>query len=324
MGCTSDLYRVIWERLETYALKDAKKVYFAPDGLLHKIAIESLIDKQGKLASEKWNLHRLTSTRNIVRTTSSNTYKSAVLYGGLTYTMDADDLEESAKLRAGVKNLAETKVEITGIQAILEKNEIDCKLKTEKIGTEESFMALSSTGVNILHLATHGFFWTIENEKDYSNVQFISLINNTNSRESALIRSGLLLSGANIALQGKNDTNRFQDGILTAQEISSLDFEDMDLVVLSACETALGEISGEGVFGLQRGFKLAGAQSILMSLWKVDDIATRLLMTEFYKQLFRGCSKIDALKKAQMYVRLQTGFEDPEFWAGFVLLDGLD
>lgn len=319
-----DLYRVIWERLETYALKNAKRIYFAPDGLLHKIAIESLVDKQGRLASDKWNLHRLTSTRNVVRTTTHNTYKSAVLYGGLTYTMDADDLEEATKLRAGVKNLAETKVEITGIQAILEENSIDCKLKTEKIGTEESFMSLSSIGVNILHLATHGFFWTSENKKEYSNVQFISLINNTNRKESALLRSGLLLSGANIALQGKKVSNEIQDGILTAQEISSLDFEGMNLVVLSACETALGEISGEGVFGLQRGFKLAGAQSILMSLWKVDDTATRLLMTEFYNHLLRGCSKIESLKRAQMNVRMQSGYEDPEFWAGFVLLDGLD
>lgn len=319
-----DLYRVIWERLETYALKNAKRIYFAPDGLLHKIAIESLVDKQGRLASDKWDLHRLTSTRNVVRTTTHNTYKSAVLYGGLTYTMDADDLEEATKLRAGVKNLAETKVEITGIQAILEENSIDCKLKTEKIGTEESFMSLSSIGVNILHLATHGFFWTSENKKEYSNVQFISLINNTNRKESALLRSGLLLSGANIALQGKKVSNEIQDGILTAQEISSLDFEGMNLVVLSACETALGEISGEGVFGLQRGFKLAGAQSILMSLWKVDDTATRLLMTEFYNHLLRGCSKIESLKRAQMNVRMQSGYEDPEFWAGFVLLDGLD
>ena len=319
-----DLYRVIWERLETYALKNAKRIYFAPDGLLHKIAIENLVDKQGRLASDKWNLHRLTSTRNVVRSAPHNTYKSAVLYGGLTYTMDANDLEEATKLRAGVEDLAETKVEITGIQAILEENSIDCKLKTEKIGTEESFMSLSSIGVNILHLATHGFFWTSENEKEYSNVQFISLINNTNSKESALLRSGLLLSGANIALQGKRVSNGVQDGILTAQEISSLDFEDMDLVVLSACETALGEISGEGVFGLQRGFKLVGAQSILMSLWKVDDTATRLLMTEFYNHLLHGCSKIESLKRAQMNVRMQSGYEDPEYWAGFILLDGLD
>ena len=96
------------------------------------------------------------------------------------------------------------------------------------------------------------------------------------------------------------------------------------MVVLAACETGLGDVTGEGVYGLQRGFKKAGINSIVMSLWKVDDDATRLLMTEFYNHLLSGYPKIEALKKAQMYVRMQKGYEDPYYWAGFILLDGLD
>lgn len=319
-----DLYRVIWDRLETYALKNATNVYFAPDGLLNKIAIESLVDKQGIYASDKWSLHRLTSTREIVHSSTHGPYKSAVLYGGLTYSMDAEDLAEVARLRSGVKNLAETKEEIMGIQTLLKDQSVDCKLKTGEMGTEESFMSLSSTGVNVLHLATHGFFWTKENVNEYSKVQFMSLIDDTNLRENALLRSGLLLSGANIALQGRSTSQGIQDGILTAHEIASLDFGDLDLVVLSACQTALGEISGDGVFGLQRGFKLAGAQSMLMSLWKVDDTSTRVLMNEFYKQLLSGQSKSNSLKNAQKMVRSMKGLENPEYWAGFILIDAIN
>jgi CHAT domain-containing protein len=234
--------------------------------------------------------------------------------------MDANDLEEATKLRAGVKNLAETKVEIAEIQAILEENIIDCRPKTGEIGTEESFMSLSSAGINILHLATHGFFWTNENENDYSNVHFLSLIQNTNRNESALLRSGLLLSGANIALQGKKVSNEIQDGILTAQEISSLDFEGMNLVVLSACETGLGDITSEGVFGLQRAFKIAGVQTIIMSLWKVDDEATQMFMTEFYNNwIAKKQSKREAFNNAQNTVRMK--HKEPVYWAGFVMLD---
>ena len=114
------------------------------------------------------------------------------------------------------------------------------------------------------------------------------------------------------------------DGILTAKEVSKLDLSGLELLVLSACETGLGEISDDGVFGLQRGFKKAGAQTIVMSLWKVDDEATQKLMTEFYKNYLSGKSKHESLLKAQKTVRETPGWEDPEFWAGFILLDGLN
>ena len=93
---------------------------------------------------------------------------------------------------------------------------------------------------------------------------------------------------------------------------------------MSACESGLGETSGEGVFGLQRGFKLAGARSLLMSLWKVDDEATKVLMTEFYRYLLDGKSKTESLRQAQEYVKSQPGWNAPKYWAGFILLDALD
>lgn len=128
-----------------------------------------------------------------------------------------------------------------------------------------------------------------------------------------------------------------QDGILTAREIAGMDLRGMDMVVLSACQTGLGEISGDGVFGLQRGFKKAGANTLLMSLWKVDDKATQLLMTKFYDELLSGSGKHDALLSAQRFVREYaetrgTGtsavtiqpYAHPRYWAAFILLDAID
>ena len=136
--------------------------------------------------------------------------------------------------------------------------------------------------------------------------------------------SGLLLSGANHKLMGEEVADVHNDGILTAEEISNISLDDIDLVVLSACETGLGYVSGEGVFGLQRGFKLSGVNCIVMSLWKVDDEATKELRTNFYKNLLKGSSKIEALQEAQKKIRETPGYEDPEYWAGFILLDALN
>ena len=109
-------------------------------------------------------------------------------------------------------------------------------------------------------------------------------------------------------------------------EISQLDLRGLDLVVLSACETAQGDIYSDGVYGLQRGFKKAGANTILMSLDKVDDEATRILMVEFYRNLANGKTKQESLKGAQRYLRVvENGkYDDPKYWASFVLLDGLN
>jgi CHAT domain-containing protein len=118
-----------------------------------------------------------------------------------------------------------------------------------------------------------------------------------------------------------------EDGVMTAAEIARMDLNGSDMIVLSACQTGLGEITGDGVFGLQRGFKKAGANSILMSLWKVDDEATCLLMTEFYRNwISQKMTKHDALEKAKQTVRShkEKGWDDPKYWAAFILLDGLD
>ena len=182
-------------------------------------------------------------------------------------------------------------------------------------GTEASFKALSGQNTGLIHVGTHGFFYRSD---DTLNIQKYHLGNNP------LSHSGLLFAGADNKWFGDSIPNGVDDGFLTALEISSLDFRGLDLVVLSACETGKGDINSDGVFGLQRGFKMASANSLLMSLWTVDDAATCMLMTEFYKNWINGKSKREALALAQQAVRSHKGWESPHYWAAFILLDGTD
>ena len=189
-----------------------------------------------------------------------------------------------------------------------------------RTATEDSFKKLSGSRLKILHIGTHGFY-----KSDFvADLIPSSLMATQSSEDRSLTYSGLLFAGANTALDPLKNSiipEGFDDGILTAREISRLDFRGLDLVVLSACKSGLGEITGEGVFGLQRGFKKAGAQTIVMSLWDVSDSATQLLMTEFFKNLTAGQSKRAAFVSAQTITRQQ--YPDPQNWAAFVMVDGL-
>ena len=114
-----------------------------------------------------------------------------------------------------------------------------------------------------------------------------------------------------------------ENGILTAKEISMLNFQNLDLIVLSACQTGLGEIKEDGVFGLQRAFKKAGAHTLILSLWNVSDKATQLMMSSFYSNLLEGKNRYDAFKSAQRTVQNSENMSNPYFWASFILLDDI-
>lgn len=162
-----------------------------------------------------------------------------------------------------------------------------------------------------MHIATHGFF--VKDVQNDNSQVFSVPLNNIN--ENVLLRSGLLLANA-----GKAESNMGADnGILTAYEAMNLDLANTDLVVLSACETGLGDImAGEGVYGLQRSFEVAGAKAVIMSLWKVDDTATQLLMTSFYKNWITTKDKVKSFGMAQK--ALKAKYPEPYYWGAFVLL----
>ena len=332
----------IWKPIEAY-LSPGDNIYFSASGILHQIPIESLPIGDGKIMSDVYNMHRLTSTRELVKEKKEVKYTKAALYGGLNYDMTDNELlvenrtysknasEEYFVSRGlledsirGYKwdNLSNTLQEVDYISDLMKKNQITTQIYKGNKGNEESFKALSGHEYNIIHLATHGFFYPDEEakEKDYFKPMLLNdHYRMYNEVDMSMWRSGLVMSGGNRAWKGDIIPDKVEDGILKAQEIGDLDLRGADLVVLSACNTGQGEVTGEGVFGLQRAFKMAGAQTIVMSLTPVDDQTTMAMMNKFYTNLFSGQSKHDAFYNAQRYIRSIK--PDPKYWMGWIMLD---
>ena len=331
----------IWDSILNKTPK-AKNIYFSPDFYLHVIPIEYLKSYDNELVFEKYNIYRLSSTKELLKRKNENIQGQAVLYGGLEYNQMSDfALEEitgtlpsllrGISERGGFEPLYNTLDEVNDIKDLLSNQNIATKLHVGNEGTEESFRKLSNMDVHILHLATHGMYIEPENvsyERQTKNLDFLESLNNENNpvkEDVTLTHSFLVLSGGNKLIQHDKVLND-DDGILTAKEISQTNLKGVDLVVLSACESALGDINSNGVCGLQRGFKKAGVNTILMSVNKVDDVATKILMVEFYRNLISGKSKLQSLKDAQKYLReCENGkYDNPKYWASFIMLDGLD
>ena len=323
------------------------RVYFAADGELQITAIEHFpyvpIARDGAFyaVSDLFAIYRLSSTRELVYKKEGSMVFSAAVYGGLRYDMYYDDMVADAqnyKRREGVVDiiyndttkasrsadgfeyLEGTKTEAESIVKTISSLEASTEESVKSYigvkGTEASFKSLSGQGICLIHVATHGYFF------NKNNSRLVEL----QIEEHPLNRSGLIFSGAENKWCGDILPEGVDDGILTALEISALNFSNLDLVVLSACETGSGSVESDGVFGLQRGFKMASANSIMMSLWKVDDAATCALMKEFYNNwLVQGMSKYEALDQARRFVRAQKekGWDNPYFWAAFILLDGI-
>ena len=307
--------------------------------------------------SDKYDLRLVSSTREIARLkkekTGSLPHGMAAVYGGLYYDaatsptliLPQGDGKPPVISAAPQKNvslplgegqggafglwgrggaswmfLEGTETEAEQICEYLNERKIPNRLYSEAAGNEESFKRLSGTATGIIHLATHGFFLEdIEEENSRDVVRRLSG-GTRKAFENPLLRSGLLLAGGNRAWTGEEVSAGVEDGILTADEIAQMNLIKTQLVVLSACETGLGELrSAEGVFGLQRAFKLAGVETLVMSLWSVPDDATAELMTGFYKLWLSGKSKCEAFVEAQKQVREE--YKETFYWAGFVMMD---
>ena len=347
------IYDLVWRPLNE-ELEGVKNVYFAPTGELCNIAIESVKDADGEgYVFDKWNIYRLSSTRELALKGIEEGNPQIALFGGITYDsveMVYDRIErtysyryaiehslpDSIGLRAGYNYLNGTLKEVIYIDSLYSNMGITTQLYTGITGSETSLKRLSGKRLSNLHISTHGFYWSeneVKTNRSLSGLGFIQRDERPKrAEEKAMTHSGLLFAGANALLNGDTIPESSDDGILTALEVASLDLRGLDLVVLSACQTGLGELKGDGVFGLQRGFKKAGVKTIVMSLWDVDDAATQMLMTEFYKNLLDGKTKRESLLEAQRKVRNFKGvidgegrdFSNPKYWAGFIMLDGIE
>ena len=333
------LYNMLWSKLLPY-LDGIKTVYYSPTGYLVNINFDVLHDEVDVMLNEKYSMRRVSSTANISdnKVPETGWYNTSVLYGDVKYDESTEEMALAsssyqtftgtgikAELELRSENergkwgpLPSTKTEIRNIEALLSKKQIRVDVSMGNTANEESFKSLNGKSPDILHLATHGF--VIDTRQKAEENKFVASTNIYSQKDAYLLWAGLMLAGANNAWTGNFSLDNVEDGILTADELSRLDLSNTKLVVLSACETARGKVDPiDGVYGLQRAFKMAGVGTIVMSLWKVPDESTSILMTEFYRNLMDGIEIHQALKNAENKVKEL--YPDPYYWAGFIILD---
>ena len=325
-----DVLKLLWEPLKEH-FSEGSTVYYVPSQLLFQISLESLPLPDGSLLGSHYHFVRLSSARELVKMKENkvcNRVHTAVLYGGLQYDMEPTAMIEEAKkydlsnllsVRGDVvrgdsifRELRGSKEEVIKVESVLKKQKWNVASYVGKNGTEESFLDMNSKSPMVLHLATHGFYYTPNKAGD---------INYLKGYTDAMSLSGLVLSGGNAAWLGKKLPIGVLGGILTANDIARLDLGNTDMVVLSACKSGQGKATSEGLYGLQRAFKKAGVGTIVMSLWGVSDKVTSEFMVAFYEQLVNGkvWNKRKAFENAKMIVRKK--HPEPFYWAVFVMLD---
>ena len=311
------LYYKIWGRLDQY-IKGKNKVFISPMGLLNLINIELLPDADGKTAAEKYNLYRVSSTKKVLSRNENGNLRSLASFGGVDYKSNKDyaDAMRGLNTRGNWAYLQNTLLEVNQIGDLLKDNGVDVATYTGPRATEVAFKQLGGTQTDIIHIATHGYYIP---QAQRNAIPYFANSANTVSVQDELFYSGLILSGGQIAWADSTFKPDNNDGILTAYEISKLDLHNVDLVVLSACETGLGDDLFDGIFGLQRAFKKAGVSSILMSLWQIDDKITAEYMGLFYEKLSNGFSIHDAY--IITVLNMKKNYPDANYWASFVLLD---
>ncbi|MCB0774767.1 MAG: CHAT domain-containing protein, partial [Chitinophagaceae bacterium] len=331
------VYDLVWKPLEPF-LKDVQSVSYSPAGKLYGIAFHALPVDDKNLLMDKYELNQYISTRQVaLRNIEEQNSKpeNIILFGNANFSMDSLQLVKQRKIEptfsssfytpstrgSGIglwPNLPGSAEEIKTIKKLFDQNGVSTRVYTQTDASEDNLKALDGISPQVLHLATHGFFLP-EPDNQTKKKETIGGQNTYKLAEDPLLRSGLIFSGGNYAWSGKTPIEGVEDGIATAYEIAQLNLSNTELVVMSACETALGDIKGsEGVYGLQRAFKLAGVKKMIASLWKVPDKETAELMTDFYGYWMKGQTINEAFTHAQAEMRKKY---PPFYWAAFVLVE---
>ncbi len=325
-------YKHFWQALSTVldSTKANQKIYFVADGVYHQINLLTLLNPEhGQYLSEEVELVLLNNARIIEKIKQDQNSPAnlenprAFLMGNPTYKIDKTSEPTTWIGQIDFPQLAGTASEVNYITKQLKEAGYQTQVFMKEEAKEANLKQINKP--TLMHIATHGYFIDAEdfeairdNQEDKEENSSSGLLKldlkNSEAKINALLRSGIVLAGV-------NDASSFdaEDNILTALEASNLDLSQTDLVVLSACETGLGDVQvGEGVYGLQRALKLAGAKHILLSLWKVDDEATSGLMRLFYSELMQHKDPVSALRAAQE--KLREEFPKPYYWGAFVLV----
>lgn len=307
------LYLLFWQPIAE-KLKGIKTIYLSPEGVFHKINLNTLCNEKGKYVLELYDIHLVSSTKEIL---SSQEFqggkdKSIVLFGNPTFNLSVTKMLQYTEknqnepshnnslgydeYRGNYEPLPQAEEEVKEIGKLLSQNHWATLIYVKDSASENQVKQLTNPGV--LHIATHGYYPARATPK----------------QQNPMLLSGLLFAGAYTA--SKTDSAlSYEDGRLSAYEAANLRLSHTDLVVLSACGTGLGPLdTGEGVMGLQRAFRMAGAKKVVYSFWNIKDDATQVLMVEFYSKLNRGKSPHEALRSTQLFLLKKTPVK---IWGSF-------
>jgi CHAT domain-containing protein/Tfp pilus assembly protein PilF len=304
-------------------LHGMEHIVFSPDGALNLVPMAALLDETRQYLAERFNVSYVTSGRDLLRLAAEPKAASEAVvfadpdYGKQTATPARDNPmlqpRRSPELDRGglfFRPLENVALEARSLQALLKLD--DARVLMRLNATEAKLKRLRQP--RILHIASHGFFLSDQQLAAEMTQRFGARPAPVTSSENPLLRSGIALAGANARKSSAND-----DGILTALEATQLDLRGTELVVLSACDSGMGEVqNGEGVYGLRRALAIAGAQTQVSSLWKVSDEATRILMVDYYERLLQGEGRSEALRRAQRAMLGNSRFSHPYYWASFI------
>lgn len=323
---TNAFFSLIWQPLELL-LSNSKTIYFSPAGLLHRVSFAAMPRNKNEFLCDRYNLVQLTSTRQVaLQQDRLHSPVSVAMFGGINYNHQSVISETASSpdtyayiyresRSAGVDSfsfLPHTLKEINTIKLNTDSSKKTSVVFTDENATEAAFRSLGGDkSPLVIHFATHGF--TIPDNSTYTGRSGVSFKNSDNP----LLRCGLVMAGGNKGWKGESGLTE-DDGILTGLEISSIQLPNTELAVLSACETGLGKIEGsEGVFGLQRAFKLAGVNYVMASLWQVPDKETAEFMEIFYTRWLSGKTIRESFLNAQQTMRRKY---TPYYWAGFTMV----
>lgn len=360
---SDSLYSLVFRPFDKFLTK-YKTVYISPSGLLNKIAYDAVPVNSTELVSDKYNIYYTGSTSQIInkKIFLPKSINKAILFGGIEYDIPVIDMEKYAinfKSRTASslltnkdeilisreikqaknhtlrsltdslnRNLAWSYLpgsleETKEIEDIFREKKISCTSFTDKFGTEEVFKSLENNAPTVLHVSTHGFYFGNDEHSEEIRAMIDEDVQYSHS-DNPLLRSGFILAGGQHAFNGGLIPPGTEDGVLSALEVSQLNLFNTKLVVLSACQTGLGDVKGnEGVYGLKRAFKMAGVEYLLISLWEVPDEQTKELMTNFYKNRLTGIDIRVAFKKAQNHLKTKYAkVRGSAFaWAAFILIN---
>tara|TARA_Y100001970_G_scaffold83400_1_gene105492 strand:- start:157 stop:3627 length:3471 start_codon:yes stop_codon:yes gene_type:complete len=335
-----ELWEVLWQPL-TESLGDAVSIFISPDSVLNVLPFDVLTDEDDSYLLENFDLRVISSARDLAINPMQVTQGEMLIIAGPDFDSDkilkspearkvskkrSLSVTQGARMGSGLRGLnfaplpgAEKEGEV--IKEVSDTKERKTSIFSQRVA-EEQLLRKISKAPEVLHIATHGFFLK-EEEKLKKRLQGLSRGSSSvpPPADNPLLRAGLAFAGLNSNASMLGEIDPDNDGVLTAMEVLSLDLAGTELVVLSACETGLGEIhEGEGVYGLRRSFQEAGVKNVINSFWEVSDAGTQLLMTKFYDKFLTGMPARKAMREARLEMLDDVQWSAPFYWSAFVMV----